>query len=266
MQRFEGGDLTRQRHADTVDARSHTGSRLIGDWTVTQNGCMSQRCFVLVPGAGSAASWQLVAPLIQDGGFESIVVSLPNWPSATFDDQAKTIVDAAGACDNITLVALSMGAFSAPVASVQLPVAELVLVNAMIPVPCETAGEWWANTGQVEAMRMSDLRNGRDPDAGFDEQFHFLHDFPPEVLQTLMSSDDASPPAASLFQSGFALSGWPHLPTTVLAGRDDRFFPYEFQRRVAKERLGLEAEQLPGGHLLALSHPRPLVARLLRDL
>lgn len=266
MQRFEGGDLTRQRHADTVDAHSHTGSRLIGDWTVTQNGCMSQRCFVLVPGAGGAASWQLVAPLIQDGGFESIVVSLPNWPGATFDDQAKTIVDAAGACDNITLVALSMGAFSAPVASVQLPVAELVLVNAMIPVPGETAGEWWANTGQVEAMRMSDLRNGRDPDAGFDEQFHFLHDFPPEVLQTLMSSDDASPPAASLFQSGFALSGWPDLPTTVLAGRDDRFFPYEFQRRVAKERLGLEAEQLPGGHLLALSHPRPLVARLLRDL
>ena len=51
-----------------------------------------------------------------------------------------------------------------------------------------------------------------------------------------------------------------------LSGRDDRFFPYEFQRRVAKERLGLEAEQLPGGHLLALSHPKPLVARLLRDL
>src|SRR4051794_10567537 len=160
MQRFEGGDLTRQRHADTVDARSYTGSRLIGDWTVTQNGCMSQRCFVLVPGAGGAASWQLVAPLIQDGGFESIVVSLPNWPGATFDDQAKTNVDAAGGCDNITLVALSMGAFSAPVASVQLPVAELVLVNAMIPVPGETAGEWWTNTGQVEAMRMSDIRNG----------------------------------------------------------------------------------------------------------
>lgn len=113
---------------------------------------------------------------------------------------------------------------------------------------------------------MSDLRNGRDPDAGFDAQFHFLHDFPPEVLETLMASDDASPPAASLFQSAFALSRWPDVPTTVLAGRDDRFFPYEFQRRVAKERLGLEAEQLPGGHLLALSHPKPLVARLLRDL
>jgi hypothetical protein len=50
------------------------------------------------------------------------------------------------------------------------------------------------------------------------------------------------------------------------AGRDDRFFPYEFQRRVARERLGLEAEQLPGGHLLALSRPAALAERLLRDL
>ncbi len=228
---------------------------------------MQQRSFVLVPGAGGHAGyWQLVEPLIRDAGFRAVAVSLPNWPGATFADHADAIVAAAESAEGVTLVAQSMGAFSTPLTCERLPVAELVLLNAMIPNPAETAGEWWANTGQVEAMRMSDLRNGRDPDAGFDEQFHFLHDFPPEVLQTLMSSDDASPPAASLFQSGFALSGWPDLPTTVLAGRDDRFFPYEFQRRVAKERLGLEAEQLPGGHLLALSHPRPLVARLLRDL
>lgn len=37
---------------------------------------------------------------------------------------------------------------------------------------------------------------------------------------------------------------------------DDRFFPAEFQRRVARERLGIEADVLPGGHLIALSNPR----------
>jgi pimeloyl-ACP methyl ester carboxylesterase len=227
---------------------------------------MGQRSFVLVPGAGGTSGyWQLVEPLIQKAGYQSIAVSLPNWPGATLADQADAIVDAAPAATEITLVAQSMGAFSAPLTCDRLPVAELVLVNAMIPSPGETAGEWWANTGQAEAMRSNDMREGRDPDAGFDAQTHFLHDLSSDVLARLTSSGDAEP-VDSLFETGFALSRWPDVPTTVLAGRDDRFFPYEFQRRLAKQRLGLEAEPLPGGHLLALSQPEALVARLIRDL
>jgi pimeloyl-ACP methyl ester carboxylesterase len=227
---------------------------------------MQQRSFVLVPGAGgNAGYWQLVEPLMRDGGFRSVAVSLPNWPGATFADHADAIVAAAESAEDVTLVAQSMGAFSAPLTCERLPVAELVLLNAMIPNPAETAGEWWANTGQAEAMRANDLLNGRDPDAGFDPQTHFLHDLPPDVLALLTPSGDEEP-AASLFETGFALERWPDVPTTVLAGRDDRFFPYEFQCRVAKERLALEIEPLPGGHLLALSQPATLVARLLRDL
>ena len=41
-------------------------------------------------------------------------------------------------------------------------------------------------------------------------------------------------------------------------------FPFAFQQRVARERLGLEAEPVPGGHLAALSQPDALVERLLR--
>jgi pimeloyl-ACP methyl ester carboxylesterase len=227
---------------------------------------MQQRSFVLVPGAGgNAGYWQLVEPIIRAAGFRSVAVSLPNWLGATFADHADAIVAAAESAEDVTLVAQSMGAFSAPLTYERLPVAELVLLNAMIPKPTETAGDWWANTGQAEAMRANDLRDGRDPAAGFDPQIHFLHDLPPDVLAILTSSDDEEP-AASLFETGFALERWPDVPTTVLAGRDDRFFPYEFQRRVAKERLDLEAEPLPGGHLLALSQPATLVARLLRDL
>jgi pimeloyl-ACP methyl ester carboxylesterase len=223
-----------------------------------------QRTFVLVPGAGgSAGYWQRVEPLIEKAGFRSVAVSLPNWPGATFADHADAIVAAAGTPDEVTVVAQSMGAFSAPLTCDRLPVAELVLLNAMIPAPGETAGEWWANTGQAEAMRANDLREGRDPDAGFDAQTYFLHDLPPDVLALLMSSGDEEP-VDSLFGTPFPLTRWPDVPTTVLAGRKDRFFPYEFQRRVARERLGLDAEGLPGGHLLALSQADALVARLIR--
>ncbi|HVD81060.1 MAG TPA: alpha/beta fold hydrolase [Propionibacteriaceae bacterium] len=226
---------------------------------------MHRRSFVLVPGAGgNAGYWQLVKPLIHKAGFRSVAVPLPNWSGATFADHADAIVAAAGTPDEVILLAQSMGAFSAPLTCDRLPVSELVLLNAMIPAPGETAGEWWGNTGQAEAMRSNDLREGRDPDAGFDAQTHFLHDLSPEILALLMSSPDEEP-ADSLFQTRFPLTRWPDVPTTVLAGRDDRFFPYEFQSRVADERLGLELEQLPGGHLLALSQPEALVARLIRD-
>jgi pimeloyl-ACP methyl ester carboxylesterase len=226
---------------------------------------MVDRTFVLVPGAGgNAGFWQFVEPLIEQGGYRSMAVSLPNWPGATFADHADAIVAAAAAAGDVTLVAQSMGAFSSPLACDRLPVAGLVLLNAMIPTPGETAGEWWSNTGQADAMRSNDLREGRDPDAGFDAQTYFLHDIPPEVLALLSSGEEE--PADSLFGTPFGLSRWPDVPTTVLAGRDDRFFPFEFQRRLARDRLGLEAEQLPGGHLLALSRPEVLVTRLLRDL
>jgi hypothetical protein len=32
------------------------------------------------------------------------------------------------------------------------------------------------------------------------------------------------------------------------------FFPIEFQRRVARDRLGKEVAEIPGGHLVALSN------------
>src|ERR671917_461179 len=52
------------------------------------------------------------------------------------------------------------------------------------------------------------------------------------------------------------------LPTRFLQGRDDRFFPVGFQRRVAGERLGITPDEMAGGHLVALSHPKELADRL----
>jgi pimeloyl-ACP methyl ester carboxylesterase len=49
----------------------------------------------------------------------------------------------------------------------------------------------------------------------------------------------------------------------VIAGRDDRLFPLEFQQQVVRSRLGLELEVMPGGHLVALSQPEELVSRIL---
>jgi pimeloyl-ACP methyl ester carboxylesterase len=219
--------------------------------------------FVLVPGAGSGPFyWDRVRPELERAGHAVVAVDLPNWPGATLADQADAIVAAAAGAEPVVLVAQSMGGFSAPLTCDRLPVSWLVLLNAMIPAPGETAGAWWENTGQGAAARVNDLREGRDPDAGFDLATTFLHDIPPDILDAMPTAEDGGP-ADSLFETPCPLRGWPDVATTVLAGREDRLFPFDFQARVARERLGLEAEALPGGHLLALSQPAALVDRLL---
>lgn len=65
-----------------------------------------------------------------------------------------------------------------------------------------------------------------------------------------------------MFGEPWPLERWPEVPTVVLAPRGDRLFPIEFQRRVARERLGLEVEEIEGGHVPMLSRPGELARRL----
>ena len=49
----------------------------------------------------------------------------------------------------------------------------------------------------------------------------------------------------------------------MLVGADDRFFPADFQARIAKERLRLDVHVRPGGHLMALARPDAVADYLL---
>lgn len=51
-------------------------------------------------------------------------------------------------------------------------------------------------------------------------------------------------------------------PRTRLLAVNHRQLSANFQRRVAKDRLGLDADQIAGGHLVALSNPDGLAERL----
>src|SRR5215470_17487780 len=104
------------------------------------------RTFVLIPGAGGAATWQWhrVVPLLRSAGNEAIAVDLPGPdPAAGLAEYANLVASAAAGRDNVVLVAQSLGGFTAPMAAVRCPIAGIVLVNAMIPVPGETPGAWW---------------------------------------------------------------------------------------------------------------------------
>jgi pimeloyl-ACP methyl ester carboxylesterase len=220
---------------------------------------MADPTYVLVPGAGGvAAYWRPVADELSHRGRFAIAVDLPgDDDTAGLPAYADAVVAAAGAAASVVLVGQSMGAYAASLAAPRLPTQRLVLVNGMVPAPGETPGEWWDRTGQPEAKRANDIREGRDPDAPFDLATYFLHDTPTELVAEVMATGREESDAA--FGTPWTLPAWPDLPTHVIAARDDRFFPLEFQQRVARERLGVEPDVVAGGHLVGLSHPVELV-------
>jgi len=205
--------------------------------------------YVLIHGAGSDAwYWHLVEPRLRARGHDVVAVDLPcDDDSAGFDDYADVVVAAVGDREDVVVVAQSLGGFTAPLVSDRLDVRLIVLVAAMVPRPGESAGDWWSNTGHVFP----------DP---FDPEVVFTHDLTPELAAASVAH--VRPQSGTPFEQPWPLDAWPDVPTRFLLCRDDRFFPPDFLRRVVRERIGIEPDEMSGGHLPALGHPDELVDRL----
>jgi pimeloyl-ACP methyl ester carboxylesterase len=205
--------------------------------------------YALIPGAGGSAwYWHRVVPLL---GSDVIAVDLPAADdSADLSTYADTVVDAvAGVSDPLVLVAQSMGAFTAPMVASRVPTAAIVLVNPMVPTAGESPGQWWSATGHDQVV------------PSFDPMEDFFHDVPSAVREEAFRQGEPRQ-SDTPFGQPWPLQRWPDVPTRVIQGSDDRLFPLEFQRRLVRERLGLDLEVIPGGHLVALSRPQELAERL----
>ncbi len=217
--------------------------------------------FVLIPGAGGEASyWSLVAARLHASGDVAISPDLPaDDPAAHLSDYADVAVAASnGGGDDAVVVGQSLGAFCAPLVAQRLGARRIDLVCPMIPLPGETAADWWTTSGQYRAQCAADAAAGRDPDRPFDVEELFLHDVPPAALaraQPRPPRDQSGTPMGD----PFPLARWPAIPTRVLAGRDDRLLPVDFVRELARDRLGVEADVIASGHLPALATPDALV-------
>ena len=212
--------------------------------------------FVLVPGAGGDTwFWHRLVAELERRGHTAVPVRLPTGDdSAGLAAYADTVVTAIGDRSPVVLVAQSMGGLTAPLVCDRVPVHLLVLLNAMVPRPGETGGDWWRATGQAEAQAEYLARLALD--GADDDAVTYFHDVPADVTAAAMQQELTQ--SMRPFEDPWPLERWPDVPTRVVAGREDRLFPLEFQRRVAADRLGITVDELPGGHLLALSRPAEL--------
>jgi pimeloyl-ACP methyl ester carboxylesterase len=204
--------------------------------------------FVLIPGAGGDSYyWHLVAPLLREHGHEVVSVDLPAGDdSAGLRDYADAVLEAIGDRADLVLVAQSLGALAAPLVCEPADVRLLILVAPMIPAPGETGAECWS-----QHQGASDI----------DVKTTLLHDVPDEVVEDLFARGEP-PQSHTPFAEPWPLDAWPDVPTRVLAARNDRLFPFEPMRRLARERIGIEADAIDTGHTPALAQPEELARRL----
>jgi pimeloyl-ACP methyl ester carboxylesterase len=219
--------------------------------------------YVLIHGASSDSwYWHLVAPQLRALGHQVVAVDLPcDDDSAGLSEYTETVLRGIGDRTGLIVVAQSLAGFTAPLVCDRVAVDLLVLVAAMVPLPGESPGEWWANTGYTEALREQAERDGRPTGGEFDPWEVFFHDVPPEVAEEAFARGEKDQ-SGTPFEKPWPLDHWPEVPTRFLLCRDDRFFPAGFMRRVVVERLGIVPDEMDGGHLPALSHPLELVSRL----
>jgi pimeloyl-ACP methyl ester carboxylesterase len=196
-------------------------------------------------GGGSAWDWHLVVPALRALGHDPIAMDLPNEDeSAGWSQYADAVLRAIAERSDVVVVGHSLGAFTAPLVCAEVPVDLLVLVAAMIPSPGELFADWWTNAGYEET--------------GYDDAFY--HDVPPALAAEARRRERNE--SSKALQEPWPLEQWPGTPTRYLLCRDDRMFAAAWARRHARERLGLEADEIDGGHYLSLSRPRELADRL----
>jgi pimeloyl-ACP methyl ester carboxylesterase len=202
--------------------------------------------YALIPGAGcSPFYWHLLEAELRARGHDVLPIDLPSEDDAAgLEEYADFTARAIGERDGeVIVVAHSFGGFTAPLVCTRTRVDLIVLTSAMIPRPGEPPGEWWANTGHASA--------DGDP---------YYHDVDPTVAAAVAQTERGQ--SATPTEQPWPLDAWPDVPTRVLLFADDRCFPAPFMRRVAAERLGVEPDEMPGGHMAMLSRPRELADRL----
>jgi pimeloyl-ACP methyl ester carboxylesterase len=202
-------------------------------------------------GGGSGWDFHRLVPELAARGHDAVAPDLPITDrEAGLAEFTDAVLTALGDRTDVAVVGHSYGGFTAPLVAAKVRARVLVYLAGMVPAPGEPPGQWWGNTKFVSP-------------AGLSEAEQFFNGVPVPLAEECVAHGRDQ--VSKEWDEPWPLPAHPDVPTRVLLCRDDHFFPPEFQRRVARERLGLEADEVDevdGPHCAPLSHPGALADKL----
>lgn len=214
--------------------------------------------FSLIHGsASSPAAWDRLIPELEKLGHRCVAAELPlDAPDLGASAYAAAVAESIeGRGDDVIVVAHSSSGLILPVLADLRPVRRIVFLTSAIPkIGASFLDQLDAG---VEKMFNPDWV-GKDPstDDRVAREFIF-HDCDPDVARWAMARRSPWYPQG-LYAEKCPLESWPDVPSHYIVCTEDRTILPEWSRRAARELLGVEPLELPGGHCPHVSRPQQL--------
>jgi pimeloyl-ACP methyl ester carboxylesterase len=215
--------------------------------------------FCLLHGAWHEPScWDALAERLAELGHAVTAPELPlHDPAAGYERRVRPAIEALRRADGpVVVVSHSQSSALAPLVAVARPVSLLVYL-------CPRMGSFEPPPGAPSAFREGlsfpparpDGTTAWAPDAAIEVLYPRL---PPEAARRLAERlrPMAMPP------DGYPLREHPDVPAALVYAAEDEFFEPSYERFMAREVLGTEPIELPGGHFPMAEDPDGLAALL----
>ena len=211
--------------------------------------------FCLIHGAWHDGScWEWLVPCLLERGHDAVAPDLPlHDPNAGFAERARPALDALDAIDDpVVVVGHSQGSAYSPLVAVARPGSLLVHL-------CPRLGGFAPPHGAPDPFREGfpfpgdrpDGTSAWDAEAAISAMYPRL---PPETARAL--AQHLQPMAMPAGE--YPLPDHPDVPTALVYASDDEFFEPAWERFMARELLGIEPIEIPGGHFPMAEDPEAL--------
>lgn len=222
--------------------------------------------FGLVHGGSHGAwCWERLIPQLERLGSSALAMDLPiDQADSGAERCAQVVAESLAGVESPILVGHSIAGAFLPLAAQLSGARAMVFLCAMIPVEGASLADQQAAEPSMVAYPYHLLRDDQGRTLATREVARAM--YYPDCSEADIDWAVARlrPQAPTLRASPYPRRAWPDLPARYILCTGDTVVANDWSRRAARERLGVEPLELPGGHSPFLSQVGPLAGLLQR--
>jgi len=220
---------------------------------------------ILVHGSYHGAwCWERLTPELEARGHRVIAVDLPiSDPTAGAERYAGVISDAARGTRKPVIVGHSMAGLVIPLVATRRQIHRLIFLAAFIPIPGVSAAAQ-RHAEPIDGLVAPKTAEWRDlgddvwmvgPNTATEL---FFHDADRKLAA--WAAARLRPQSYLVMNEPSPLAAWPKVESRSIVCRDDRALNPAWVRSAARDRLGVKAVEIDGGHSPFLTRPAELAS------